>query len=227
MNATKWVSLNEFVKHLGREGIAHVEEIDNEGEHGWYLSWIDNSPSALARQDALQKMERAKMDGEGRDRKFLKDQIERAQKLSMENQGVEAEEMRVKAEEGLKKDADYNPVKITFSFGGAAKVAEKVVDSAEATTRAAPTASAPVPFKMSSNPFKLKSSGTVKEATKFGGAFKNAASSTAPNALSPAPAHSTRPSSMTAAEQIMAEEQERKDKRKLMGPQPSAKRMRM
>lgn len=46
MNATRWVTLTEFVKHLGRSGIARVDE----NEKGWFISWIDNSPKALAKQ---------------------------------------------------------------------------------------------------------------------------------------------------------------------------------
>lgn len=45
MNSTRWVTLTEFVKHLGRSGIARVDET----EKGWYLAWIDNSPKALAK----------------------------------------------------------------------------------------------------------------------------------------------------------------------------------
>ena len=45
MNATRWVTLTEFVKHLGRSGIAKVDET----EKGWFLAWIDNSPKALAK----------------------------------------------------------------------------------------------------------------------------------------------------------------------------------
>lgn len=45
MNATRWVTLSEFVKHLGRSGIARVDET----EKGWFLAWIDNSPKALAK----------------------------------------------------------------------------------------------------------------------------------------------------------------------------------
>jgi len=223
MNATKWVSLSEFVKHLGREGIAHVEEIDNEGEHGWYVSWIDNSPGALARQDALQKMERSKVDEEGRSRKYLKDQIDRAQKLEQEKRGAEEEELRKKAEEGLKKDENKNPVRIAFSFNGNSSASNKSEASSEpsAVNAATPSSSTSAPFKMGGNPFKLKTSATLKEpAPKLGGAFKAAS-------INSASASSSRPNSMTAAEKIMAEEQERKEKRKLMGPQPSAKRMRM
>lgn len=46
MNATRWVTLTEFVKHLGRSGLARVDET----EKGWFLAWIDNSPKALAKQ---------------------------------------------------------------------------------------------------------------------------------------------------------------------------------
>lgn len=46
MNATRWVTLTEFVKHLGRTGIARVDET----EKGWFIAWIDSSPKALARQ---------------------------------------------------------------------------------------------------------------------------------------------------------------------------------
>ena len=46
MNSTRWVTLTEFVKHLGRSGLARVDET----EKGWFIAWIDNSPKALARQ---------------------------------------------------------------------------------------------------------------------------------------------------------------------------------
>lgn len=45
MNSTRWVTLSEFVKHLGRCGIARVDETDK----GWFIAWIDSSPKALAK----------------------------------------------------------------------------------------------------------------------------------------------------------------------------------
>jgi hypothetical protein len=45
MNSTRWVTLTEFVKHLGRTGVARVDE----NEKGSFLAWIDNSPKALAK----------------------------------------------------------------------------------------------------------------------------------------------------------------------------------
>lgn len=49
MNATRWVTLTEFVKHLGRSGVARVDET----EKGWFIAWIDNSPKALAKAVSL------------------------------------------------------------------------------------------------------------------------------------------------------------------------------
>ena len=46
MNSTRWVTLTEFVKHLGRTGVARVDET----EKGWFLAWIDSSPKALEKQ---------------------------------------------------------------------------------------------------------------------------------------------------------------------------------
>lgn len=220
MNATRWVSLSEFVKHLGREGIAHVDEVDNEGEHGWYLTWIDRSPAALSRQDALQKMERAKVDEEGRMRKYLKDQIEKAKEMEQARQ-ANSDEASKRVEEGLQRGVDAKPLKIGMSKSSDTPCAnqESQPKSPSATASSTP---APAPFKLSSNPFKVKAA--VKEAPKLGGAFKAAPAS---SVSIPVSASSNRATSMTAAEKIMAEEQERRDKRKLMGPQPSAKRMRM
>lgn len=45
MNATRWVTLTEFAKHLGSTGVARVDET----EKGWFIAWIDSSPKALAK----------------------------------------------------------------------------------------------------------------------------------------------------------------------------------
>lgn len=49
MNSTRWVTLTEFVKHLGRTGVARVDET----EKGWFIAWIDNSPKALEKAASL------------------------------------------------------------------------------------------------------------------------------------------------------------------------------
>lgn len=74
MNATKWPSLTEFAKFLGREGVCRVEE----GERGLEVSWIDNSPEALRRQAAIRKRERQDKGDEEREQKLIQEQVRRA-----------------------------------------------------------------------------------------------------------------------------------------------------
>ena len=78
MNSTRWVTLTEFIKHLGRSGVAHVDETDK----GWFIAWIDRSPKALEKQEASLKKERATMNDEQRERLLIAEQIERAERIA-------------------------------------------------------------------------------------------------------------------------------------------------
>src|ERR1700752_2635114 len=80
MNSTRWVTLTEFIKHLGRTGIAHVDETDK----GWFIAWIDRSPKALEKQEASLKKERATMNDEQRERLLIAEQIELAEREALE-----------------------------------------------------------------------------------------------------------------------------------------------
>lgn len=110
MNATRWPSLTEFAKHLGREGLCRVEDTDK----GLQIAWIDNSPEALRRQDAIRKKERQDKGDEEREQKMIKEQIARAE--------MDAE---LKAQQDDDDDArDFKPnegEKIKLSFGAKAK----------------------------------------------------------------------------------------------------------
>ncbi|EPQ31708.1 uncharacterized protein PFL1_01041 [Pseudozyma flocculosa PF-1] len=253
MNATKWVTLSEFVKHLGREGIVHVEET----EQGWYISWIDNSPEALARQDALQKMNRAKVDDEQRSRKLLQEQIERAEREKAAA-GGSAGDVGPKVEEGLKRDGNA-PLKIGISLASSSKkatadcetasaatAASSSSGSAEAPVAASPSATAPATsaasasatpaFRMGFNPLKQasKASSSAPAAAAAPRAFGvnplKAASSSSTAAGEKK--KSKPPSSMTMAEKIMMEDMERKKRKaesgRIAGPtmQQNVKRSR-
>ncbi len=168
MNATRWLSLSEFAKHLGREGIARVEEDENV-PGTWYLTWIDNSPEALKRQDALRKMERAKLDDESRQKRFLAEQIRKAKEAAEQKEGGKGSTSSASTsagEEGqaaaaaaapgeLKRDETAQPLKIGFaaklrpppsSEAGPSSTASASNDtsstSSAAAASSAPTASA-------------------------------------------------------------------------------------
>lgn len=75
MNATKWQSLTEFVKHLGREGIVHVKEDEKDGV---MIAWRDTSIEALKRREDVKAKEAAEMrNGAGED-KMLEKMAKRA-----------------------------------------------------------------------------------------------------------------------------------------------------
>lgn len=96
MNATRWSTLSEFVKYLGREGLVHVDE----SERGFYVSWIDNSPATLARREAVQKMERQSRNQEDRDRHLIQEQIEKGQIHSASSSEPAATHLKRNEEEG-------------------------------------------------------------------------------------------------------------------------------
>ncbi len=98
MNATKWSSLTEFTKHLGTEGICRVEDT----EKGLFIAWIDNSPGALRRRDAISKKERQDKGDEEREQRHLREQIERAIVEAPVERDVDIESRTLQHNEGEK-----------------------------------------------------------------------------------------------------------------------------
>ena len=95
MNSTRWPSLTEFAKHLGREGTCRVEET----EKGLHIAWIDNSPEALRRQDALRKKEKMERGDEERENQLIQEQIQRAkQEVNAHNEEDEEKRMLQRGE---------------------------------------------------------------------------------------------------------------------------------
>lgn len=116
MNATKWPSLTEFAKFLGREGICRVEEDEKDdgrgGAGGLTISWIDNSPEALRRQDALRKRERQDRGDEEREQRMIREQIRRA-RLDLGDDGEGDDEESPEGDGIKRKDGE----KVVLSFG--------------------------------------------------------------------------------------------------------------
>ncbi|KAF1956300.1 hypothetical protein CC80DRAFT_446114 [Byssothecium circinans] len=85
MNATKWSSLTEFVKHLGREGIVNVKEDEKDG---LCVAWRDTSAAAVRRREEIRELEMAEArSGAGED-KMLKKMARRAQEQADEKARV-------------------------------------------------------------------------------------------------------------------------------------------
>lgn len=221
MNSTKWPSLTEFAKFVGREGICRVEE----DEKGVHIAWIDNSPEALRRQDAIRKKERQDRGDEEREQAAIREQVRRAQ-ADTEARG----EGDLEEEERQLKRAERETIKLSFSAKPATKAepsnapaaVEATKDSAElprpddspkdseqkeeslekdgAKSKEAPVVEA-APAKVS-----LKMGFSSKPKNVFASAKKNALGGKKATVIE-------QPKKMSEAERIMREEMERKNKR--------------
>lgn len=99
MNSTKWYSLTEFCKWLGRTGQCTVDET----EKGWYITYIDRDPETLARQEKLARKEKQEKDDEERHQEYIRQQVEKGQKQLEEDSPKEFKEfVRENDEEPLK-----------------------------------------------------------------------------------------------------------------------------
>lgn len=189
MTATRWVTLTEFMKYLGREGICRVEE----GERGFLISWIDNTPEALQRQEVIRKKERMDRGDEEREQKAIQEQIERA-KRNAEMSGKLGQDIP-EEEKILKRETDEGKVKLAFGtkamppHSGGGVVAKE--DNGDKFTT--PSKSQVIlPSKRPKNVFTAMAKKEVGDMKREGGI-------------------STRP--MSEAERIMKEELERKKPR--------------
>ncbi|ANB15764.1 Rts2p [Sugiyamaella lignohabitans] len=110
MNATKWTSLTDFVKFLGKEGICRVEDSE---ENGLCISWIDNSPESLRRQEALRKKERAEKGDEYRAMKHLETQVQKAkeEQVAFKENSEEGHELDTE----IRRESD-SPISLKLSF---------------------------------------------------------------------------------------------------------------
>lgn len=97
MNSTKWLTLTEFVKYLGRSGQCKVEETPK----GWFITLIHRDEMEEIEGQKRAKRDRAEQAEEERHRRMLEEQIERAQKLARvgEDGGQDAGTTELRREE--------------------------------------------------------------------------------------------------------------------------------
>lgn len=214
MNATRWVTLSEFVKHLGRSGIARVDETDK----GWFIAWIDRSPKALEKQEASMKKERAVVSDEQRERTHIAEQIERAERERAEKGEVADEAPAV--EEGLKKGEGE---KLVLSFGmkrsPPADPPSPPSDSSSSTPGPeTPPSTTPAPSQTQTKGIKLNAlKPAAANPLKRPNVFKMAAAAKTERkekeAFPEQVAGKKREAPMSAAERLIFEDQERKRRR--------------
>lgn len=191
MNATIWTSLTEICKYLGKEGKATVDET----EKGWFIQYIDRDPRMLAKQAALDQRKVVEYDQEERTQRMIESQIAAA----AEHQDRKRSET-VDGNNGDDEIADAPQDLIRTE--GSAKIGMSLSTNAVGGVK---------------RPMKLVSFGSV------GGVFESSESSTQPPLKRPnftpssstaTPAESSsqsRAPPMSAMEQIMVEEERKKE----------------
>ncbi|XP_055907331.1 DNA/RNA-binding protein KIN17 [Eupeodes corollae] len=112
MNATRWLTLSDYVKWLGRSGQCVVDET----EKGWFVTYIDRSPEALEAQNKLDKKEKMEKDDQERMMEFIEKQIEKAKQSEKKDELSEDEKYTefVRYEDeplvlGIKLEKKFNP----------------------------------------------------------------------------------------------------------------------
>nr|XP_039264410.1 DNA/RNA-binding protein KIN17-like [Styela clava] len=106
MNSTKWVTLTEFTKWLGREGYCKVDQT----EKGWFIQYIDRDPEVIRRQKELEKIKKKEKDDDERHARAIEDMVRRGK----ERDGDENElELPSTSNELQREDEDQ---KITFAM---------------------------------------------------------------------------------------------------------------
>ncbi|KAF4493800.1 KIN17 [Fusarium agapanthi] len=210
--------LTEFAKHLGREGICRVEENDK----GIHIAWIDRSPEALRRQEALRRKETQDQGNEEIEQRMIREQIKRAQATagSRDEEKEEDNEAReLKRQEGEK---------IKLSFGAKPAASEAMSSESPAPDITAPEAESSNAADTTTDKGKepeaapAKPSGFGGISMKLGGKpqTKNVFAQAKKNALasgSKKPAKIEQPKKMSEAERIMKEEMEKKRSRESAG----------
>uniref|UniRef100_A0A182MBG0 DNA cross-link repair 1A protein n=1 Tax=Anopheles culicifacies TaxID=139723 RepID=A0A182MBG0_9DIPT len=100
MNATKWHSLSDFVKYLGRNGHCVVDETDK----GWFITYIDRDPETLAMQEKMAKKQKMDKDDAERLAEFIEEQVRRGKNDQEPGSSGYSELKREHEEETIKID---------------------------------------------------------------------------------------------------------------------------
>ena len=106
LSSTKWVTLDEFVSHLGRESICKVEE----SPKGLMVQFIDVDDSKIKKIEQEKEKEQLKLNDEERLLRTLEKQVEAAKKLEKSK-----EETKIQFED-FKTNTEEFPMKLDLNF---------------------------------------------------------------------------------------------------------------
>lgn len=213
MNATKWPSLTEYAKHLGREGICRVEETDK----GVQIAWVDSSPEALKRAEAIRRKELQDKGDEERELRMIREQQKRAEKAAEERRrgkGLEKDEADEPEEKQDLQIKDGEKIQLSFGVPKHKKKQDNKNETAETPPidgdtdkeiePAKPEPAKPAGFSFGAKPPQAKNVFAQAKKNALGGGTKKTFKI-------------QQPKKMSEAERIMREEMDRKRTRESSG----------
>ncbi|NWT97879.1 KIN17 protein, partial [Urocynchramus pylzowi] len=110
MNATKWETLTDFTKWLGREGLCRVCETPK----GWYIQYIDRDSETIRRQQEQERKKKQDLDDEEQTAKFIEQQVRR---------GLEGKELEMPVYTELNRENKEEKVTFKLNKGASTSVA--------------------------------------------------------------------------------------------------------
>ncbi|EFJ48020.1 splicing factor-like protein [Volvox carteri f. nagariensis] len=113
MNSTRWLTLTEFVKYLGKSGQCKVDET----EKGWYITLIHKDPKMQLEEERRNKRSEAEREEEERHMAALQEQIARAKRARLEKGEPLSEEEEDEEAHTLQRDESEGPIKISLGLG--------------------------------------------------------------------------------------------------------------
>ena len=138
LNSTRWLTLTEFVKWIGKEGLAQVD-VDEEGK--WHVRYINRDPAVEERKKALERKEKMDADDSERASKMVERQIKEAQK-ALREKGLApgADKVAVASQELRREEGE----KISLGTIGSSGASNKTCVLASGIFRAIPCQSVPI-----------------------------------------------------------------------------------
>ncbi|OQR70080.1 DNA/RNA-binding protein KIN17-like, partial [Tropilaelaps mercedesae] len=127
MNSTRWLTLTEFVKWLGKEGICAVDET----EKGWFVAYIDRTSEAILAEERRSKKAKLDRDDEKRTQKYIQLQLDRLKER--EQDFVPSKEIS-EDDRMLKRENQNERVKLSFSGASTSKESSLKEDTSKPST---------------------------------------------------------------------------------------------
>jgi len=129
MNATCWVTLTSYVRHLGRTGKCIIDE----NEKGWWITWVQKDPETEAKEKKLARKEKMAKDDEERIKEYIDAQIDKAKIQAKNDNEFFATELERTEEDRIEMDMVIKNIKKVHSnheneYKNALKIAEQQKD---------------------------------------------------------------------------------------------------